>query len=45
MVTNIGELWDLDDTFKELHLSRPLEELPEARREKAVENNRTVTIK
>lgn len=40
MVTNIGELWDQDDTFEELHLSGSLEELPEATGEKAAENHR-----
>lgn len=45
VVTNIGELWDLDATFEELHLSGSLEELPEATGEEAAENGRIHEIK
>lgn len=42
-VTYIWEIWDLDDTFKELHFSGSVEELCEAAEENTVVTDRTHT--
>lgn len=40
-VTYVGEIWDLDDTFEELHFSGSVEELCEAAEQNTAVTDRT----